>query len=222
MEWTSRTILILLTVLFAGYGIGLLEGRIRWYNKRHKQEKSEPQPGPPEPHPGEANLLGLWLDANQHLRLDLDGQRLKAPLLSSKQRQRLIDLLLVMRPWVESDAPTAQGAPQSKSPANPPELQPPSALAQASAPTHIPIASIAPAGDDELPSVGTSLVAQIDAILQAHLAGTPLSERGIHLQESPQGGVIVYVGTDRYQSVEAVPDPEIQAAIRAAIKEWED
>jgi hypothetical protein len=64
-------------------------------------------------------------------------------------------------------------------------------------------------------------VAQIDSILQAQLAGTPLGERGIRLQESPEGGVIVWVGLNKYQGVDDVPDDQIKAAIRAAINTWE-
>jgi hypothetical protein len=63
---------------------------------------------------------------------------------------------------------------------------------------------------------------QIDAILQARLAGTPLEERGVFLTQSPEGGVIVYVGLTRYTSVDEVPDAEVKAAIRAAIAEWEN
>jgi hypothetical protein len=72
---------------------------------------------------------------------------------------------------------------------------------------------VAPAG---------SMVDQIDAILQARLIGTPLEERGIFLTQSPEGGVNVYVGLTRYSGMDEVPDPEIKAAIRAAITEWED
>jgi hypothetical protein len=65
------------------------------------------------------------------------------------------------------------------------------------------------------------MVSQIDSILQSRLAGTPLEERGIFLAQSPEGGVIVYIGLTRYNGIEEVPDPEIQAAIRAATTEWE-
>jgi hypothetical protein len=67
-----------------------------------------------------------------------------------------------------------------------------------------------------------SIVTQIDTILQARLAGTPLEERGIFLTQSSEGGVIVYVGLTRYYGVDEVPDPEIKAAIRGAIVEWEN
>jgi hypothetical protein len=65
-------------------------------------------------------------------------------------------------------------------------------------------------------------VSQIDSVLQARLEGTSLGDRGIFLTQSPEGGVIVYVGLTRYNGVDEVPDPEIKAAIRAAISEWED
>lgn len=71
-------------------------------------------------------------------------------------------------------------------------------------------------------SPANSIVSQIDSVLQTRLVGTPLEERGIFLTESPEGGVAVYVGLTRYHGIDEVPDPEIKAAIRAAIKEWED
>lgn len=76
---------------------------------------------------------------------------------------------------------------------------------------------------EDRPAVpANSIVSQIDTILQMHLQGTPLEERGIFLTESPEGGVAVYVGLTRYNGIAEVPDPEIKEAIRAAIAEWED
>lgn len=72
---------------------------------------------------------------------------------------------------------------------------------------------IAPAG---------SIVTQIDSVLQTRLVGTPLEDRGVFLTQSPEGGVMVYVGLTKYAGIDDVPDPEIKAAIRAAITEWED
>lgn len=77
------------------------------------------------------------------------------------------------------------------------------------------------AKEDRPVAPANSIVGQIDAILQMRLEGTPLEERGIFLAQSPEGGVMVYVGLTKYMGVEAVPDPEIKAAIRAAISEWE-
>ena len=66
------------------------------------------------------------------------------------------------------------------------------------------------------------MVSQIDAILQARIAGTSLADRGVFLAQSAQGGVNVYIGLTRYNGIDEVPDPEVKAAIRAAITEWED
>ena len=65
------------------------------------------------------------------------------------------------------------------------------------------------------------MVGQIDAILQTHLANSPLANRGIRLVEAPGGTVIVMDGLKKYGGVGEVPDPQVQAVIRTAIAEWE-
>jgi len=40
--------------------------------------------------------------------------------------------------------------------------------------------------------------------------------------ELPGKGMVVMIGLDQYDSVNDVPDSEIQAVLRAAVKEWED
>jgi hypothetical protein len=67
-----------------------------------------------------------------------------------------------------------------------------------------------------------SIVSQIDSILQMRIAGTPLEDRGVFMAQSPEGGVVVYIGLTKYMGVDSVPDPEVKAAIRAAITEWEN
>lgn len=79
-----------------------------------------------------------------------------------------------------------------------------------------------PDDDDDKPVGEQSIVMQIDSILQARLAGTALDDKGIRLQESPQGGVLVRVGMEKFEGVDEVTDPEIKAVIRAAITEWEN
>jgi hypothetical protein len=58
--------------------------------------------------------------------------------------------------------------------------------------------------------------------LQARIAGSSLEDRGVFLAQSAEGGVMVYVGLTKYAGIDDVPDPEIKAAIRAAITEWEN
>jgi hypothetical protein len=64
-------------------------------------------------------------------------------------------------------------------------------------------------------------VGQINDVLQARIAGTSLAARLVRLGETPDGGVLVFIGTSKYEGIDAVPDPEVVAAIRAAIAEWE-
>lgn len=67
----------------------------------------------------------------------------------------------------------------------------------------------------------TSIVAQIDEILQEQLTNTALQFRGIRLAEDASHAVIVLVGADRFDGMDAVKDPEVRAAIRKAVAEWE-
>ncbi len=66
-----------------------------------------------------------------------------------------------------------------------------------------------------------SVVEQIDEILYENTSNTALEKRYIHLVEDPSAGVIVKVGRESFMGVDAVPDPEIRAAIKAAITQWE-
>lgn len=178
-------------------------------------------------------LLRLWLDSAERPSLDLDGQRVETSTISEPNRKRLITLLNVMRPWIEgkSAAPVAPpAAAQVPAPANPvPQIVTPVAAPFDPAPPSgssqgKPAPSVAPAPTvkkDEKPVAPLSIVAQIDEILQARLAVTPLAKRGIRLQESPEGGVIVWVGIQKFAGVGDVTDPEVQAIIHAATSEWE-
>jgi hypothetical protein len=217
-----------LAVLFFGYFFGLFEGRSRGYSKRKKEDEQEkrstPPPPPPAPRaPDENSLLKLGLDPGNQPLLQLDGKRVDTAQLTSEQRARLIDLMLTMRPWVQpgTDAkPTsvAQTAPRAYS------AQTPSLTASAPGPTPAPTATapLAPAAaqkkDEAAP---TTMVAQIDTILQKSLIGTPLATMGIRLVESPQHNATVEVGLNKYAGVGDVPDPQVKAAIKAAIAEWE-
>lgn len=229
LEWLQNPVVAIglaVGAMFFGYFFGLFEGRGQGYKRRKAEEAEEVEQHEPEAKaaeplspaattlpPGESPLLDVSRDPAGDLHLSLDGQRIEAAVLSSAQRERVIAVLTQIRPWLESPAPAPR-------PAQPAPAQP--APAPAVRPTQSPRpASPLVVDDDEPVAAPQSIVAQIDAILQTQLAGTPLVEKGIRLQESLEGGVIVWVGIEKYQGLDEVPDEQIKAAIRAAISAWE-
>jgi hypothetical protein len=138
-----------------------------------------------------------------------------------------------MRPWLEgksvaASAPTpppsvAQPAPVTPARPGIPVISTPPAsqpIVQPAQPVTLRTDTIAK--EDRPIAPAGSIVSQIDSILQARIVGTPLEERGVFLAQSSEGGVVVYVGLTKYMGVDDVPDPQIKAAIRAAISEWEN
>lgn len=219
-------ILIGIAIFVLANFLGLLEGRNQGYKKRKKEEAGEPKPAPlppPSPPVTDNSLLKLSLDENNQPRLALDGQRVDTSQLAPEQRKRLIDLMVMMRPWIDAAPARPAAAPRPMAAQTSSLSQPrptPLAAASVSQPKSTPIAA-APAPPSEEEAAPTSMVGQIDVILQRMLIGTPLASLGVRLIESPQGGVTVMVGANKYAGVGDVPDPQAQAVIRAAIAEWE-
>jgi hypothetical protein len=218
------------------YVFGLFEGRGQGYKKR-KAEEVEAKKDIPEPKPvvntvkvDDPGLLRIK-NENGFLTLDLDGLRVDTNALSSEQRKRLIEMLTLVRPWLEGKP---VHVPTPATPAPPPVAQPqpvienrPSVPLQsppppAAAPRNTSPRPTTMAKEDRPSAPAGSIVNQIDSVLQQRIVGTPLEERGIFLTQSPEGGVIVYVGLTKYMGIDDVPDPEVKAAIRAAITEWEN
>ncbi len=106
---------------------------------------------------------------------------------------------------VEKEAPPPQPAP---APLTAAPLPDPSVLAASILPVDKPRA--------------TSIVGQIDEILQEMLVNSPFASRTIRLTQEANYGVIVWVDHERFNGIDAVPDAEIQTLIRAAVKKWED
>lgn len=79
-----------------------------------------------------------------------------------------------------------------------------------------------PERDKAIPEEPKSIVAQIDDILQHNLEGTPLASRGIRLVELPQQGMVVMIGLEKYDEVDAIPEAEIRDIIHQAVEEWEN
>lgn len=84
-----------------------------------------------------------------------------------------------------------------------------------------PLVTVAAKAEAEKNIRAMSIVNQIDTVLQGRLIGEPLEKAGIRLQRSPEGGVEVIVGLDKFPTVDDVTDLAIKKEIRAAIAEWE-
>jgi hypothetical protein len=154
-------------------------------------------------------LLRLKKNINR-FTVEMDGV-LIPDILSPDRKKRLAELISIFRPWLEGGQ-TQQAVFQ---PAAPDPIQ--EAVSR-------PVQPVAPATKKpEEKNISTlSIVGQIDAVLQIRLMDTPFAKSGIRLQESIQGGVEVYVGLQKFDSIDEVPDEAIKSEIRAAIKEWEE
>lgn len=223
MEINLATILILLGVLILGWVVGFFDANLRT-SKKIKAAETQTQIQIEEARAralsAEAqakeqaieatagnNLLRLWAGTGQEVHLELDDQPAAPHNLTPDQRRRLIALLASMRPWLEGGA---------SAPVQPPPAAPEKQAAHAAA------SSTPPTAKETSPAPpSASIVAQINDILQSKLIGTPLEKRGVRLQESSSGGVMVFVGLKIYDGIDAVPDPEVQAIIRQAVAEWE-
>jgi hypothetical protein len=221
-----------MAAMFFGYGFGLFEGRGQGYKRRKTEEEKELREKPPAPiKPVAVDDPGILRIKNENgnMTLDLDGSRVDTSALSSNHRKRLIELVTLIRPWLEGKpaaAASMTASPPRFDDAQPTPPTPLSAPVQPAAPPTPPtqpaaLKSAAIAREDRPIAPANSIVGQIDSVLQARIAGTPLEERGVFLAQTPEGGVMVYVGLTKYMGIDEVPDEEIKTAIRAAITEWE-
>ena len=165
-------------------------------------------------------LLRLKND-NGRFMLEVDGAPVTES-LSADKRKRLIELITVFRPYLES----GQTPHASSQPAAPIQTPPAPASPQGAVPVQAdvstPLQTPSKKPDPEKNISTLSIVGQIDTVLQKRLMDTPLAKSGIRLQESLRGGVEVYVGIQKYDSIDDVPDEAIKSLIRAAIAEWEE
>src|SRR5512139_444161 len=116
---------IAMAAMFFGYGFGLFEGRSKGYKKRQKEEQKEKENQPP-PEPkivtetvtqtvtiDDPGLLRIKNEGGAYT-LDLDGTRVDPSALPQEQRRRLIEILGIIRPWLEgrpAPPPTPTSAP---------------------------------------------------------------------------------------------------------------
>ncbi len=163
---------------------------------------------------GKESLMRLWRDPAQKLNLDLDGRSADPKALTPEQHRRLMELLNLMRPWLQGSDELVQ------KPAPPPVKPEPERPIMNPTVAEV-VASEKASPKIKAPTQPGSIIQQIDAILQKKLAGTHLEKRSIRLQESLEGTLWIYVGLKRYEGIDAVPEEEIKTVIRQAVAEWD-
>ncbi len=169
----------------------------------------------PQDDPGLLRLKNV----NGRFVLEVDKTPVSVP-LSPEKKKRLIELVTVIRPWLEGGQPSQTASqPAASIPAASDPTQTAVFLSGRSLSQSLPPLPKVPEVEKDIATL--SIVAQIDTVLQARLMNTPLEKNGIRLQESIKGDLEVYVGMKKFELVEDIPDETIKAAIRAAIAEWE-
>jgi len=222
MKWDLATIGIVTAIFFLGYIIGLVEAAIK-QNIKDKKKTAETEKEAKETKEQspvavkETNLFSLNRNDSTALVVEVEGQTFtNKEELTTDSRRKVINLLGDLRPWLETAADI---------PTTPPEkLQPEPIKTQPMSAQPVPIPGrITPLLTKKIPAVKpvASIVSQIDDVLQERLAVSPLAGKGIRLVESSSGGVLVYIGLQKFDGIDALPDPEIQAFIRQSVAEWE-
>ncbi len=213
----------------AGYVFRILDSRVTTALVEAREKAPAEEDEKPTAKLDEHSVLKVSVDPALKWHLELDGARLEPDGLTAEQRKRLVNVIVQIRPWIDGKTvapPVPAPAPVSESPA-----------------AAVPLVASAPIGTQpaalrldigrgfrsllesdikkpEPPKVA-SIVGMIDEVLQKKLENSPLAGKRIRLEEGSVGEVIVFVGTLRYSGVDAVPDEDIKAIIRAAIAEWD-
>jgi hypothetical protein len=242
MELFPAIILIIVAAI-AGYAIGIVDSRMTAAVLKKTEDAKAATANASEAGaretanlPGEHTVLKVTIDNALKWHLELDGTRLEDPdTISLEQRQRTVGVVVQMRPWLDGKpAPSVVTAPTAPA-ALAPSLPPIKALSPVPAASTVKPISANPLKVDAMRGFrsllkndikdpekqkGTSLVALIDEVLQAKLLTSPTINKMVRLEDGPLGEVIVIVGSQRYNGVNAVPDPEIREIIQEAITDW--
>ncbi len=233
---------LIIVAAIAGYVFGLIDGRVTSSLRNNAKKKANPAESLSDLPlgkfnlPGEKTILEVTQDQASKIHVALDGQRLQdASNLGPELRRRMVEIVVRIRPWLEGNTVRSSAAPDpaENSPSQPGGQTLPAGANQArAAATSTGVAK--PNSTRELKPLiafdskaaieqnSTSLVSMIDEILQKKLETSPLQGRGIKLLNAPNGEVIVAVGSQNYNGVDSVPDPEIRDLIKSAIHDWEN
>ena len=169
------------------------------------------------------DVARFWWDRRNNDLVMRAGERtyLKGAKVKDNERKRIQRILQELHLWltqeniptVEMDLPVA-----TLSTVEPPSEQ------RSRNPFLTPVDTLVKALDTDVPKPPgqtMSIAAQVDEILQEMLLESPVKDRAIRLMEFPNKRLVVLIGLDQYDGIDAVPDDDIRDLIRAAVAEWE-
>ncbi len=183
--------------------------------------------------PNLVEVARLWRDELSHrLVVELGGKKFRLSNdLNLEQRKRVDSIYEDFITWIEpihpkpvQEKPDAVPSPVTTSviSSSPVSSAGPSYPDSPKKVSMNPLTAVVSAiqSDIKVPELQKSLAAQIDEILQVRLKNSNMANRGIRLTESPDKGVEVRVGMEKYNSVDAVPYEDVRQIIREAVDEW--
>ena len=215
----------------AGYVFRMLDSRVTTALKEGRETAPVDEEEKPVQKLDEHSVLKVSVDPALKWHLELDGEGIDPDGLTAEQRTRLVNVIVQIRPWIDGKtvappAPAPAPAPVSESPAAATPLAASAPIGAQPAALRLDIGrGFRSLLESDIkkpePPKAPSIVGMIDEVLQKKLENSPLAGKRIRLEEGSVGEVIVFVGALRYSGVDAVPDEDIKAIIRAAIAEWD-
>ena len=215
-ELDFQKIFVWVAIWLFGYVLGLLEN---WVKDKAKNKKQEPEVKIVEAPPKliEEDYALAVFEEGENIHLKLDREPLRQPdRLEPAQRERLISLIVKLRPWIQNKPDSSAPKPQPRPTRSAPQPAPTSAK------TDLPSQPVeTPNIPDDLEYSKLNLVGQIDWILQRKLENHPLKAKKIRLENTLTGGMRFCVGDETFEFIDEIPYPDVKAIIEEARSEWE-
>jgi hypothetical protein len=183
------------------------------FGKKEPSNEPLPAPGPSDEVLPDSSLpAGPELEDIVHVQRDSqDGQLVVGVRginfrsvhdMSEEQNKQVSQSVSDLSEWLKRPAPVVVAQPTPPPPVPSPVTKPDKAKTPA------------PYG------AGKSIAVQVDEILQEMLVNSPQAKRGIRITESPDAGLAVYVGLEKFDGVDAIPYNDVKEIIRTAVAEW--
>lgn len=165
-------------------------------------------------------LASLWRDRDSgNLITEINGKAYTdEKSLNKSQRNDLKRLAMNWAGWImgsEEKPETEKSTPPPQPATPPPTIQTPPILPQA-----VKEAEKGKKGEKVEEVKPKTMVEEIDEIAQGLIKGTPIESRGVRIMQEKMG-IVVWVGLDHFDGIDAVADPDIKAVLRKAVIEWE-